>query len=209
MLIEHAEKLLFEAYRTMAYDFVFTEPLWLTWTMERFSESTCLCIPLRPHTDVSRMIISIFPVYLVASDPSLFRPVPRKMGGYIKLIPVNSLPPLMHQHNLHLHTLRLLSSTILDPSTPFEKAKRALERWLALSRGGERWEAVREWEELVGLEMELGAERMAGMTLEDGYGGEEEGEEEWIAGGGGMSPISGSGAGAGGAGKKKKGKGKR
>jgi hypothetical protein len=42
-----------------------------------------------------------------------------------------------------------------------------LERWLALSRGGERWEQVREWEELVDLEL-------------IGYGVEEESEEEDI-----------------------------
>ena len=37
--------------------------------------------------------------------------------------------------------------------TPFDKAKLALEQWQDLSRGGERWEIVREWEEMVDLEL--------------------------------------------------------
>lgn len=105
------------------------------------------------------------------------------------LTPVNSLPPLMHHHTLHLHTLTELSTIILDPATPFEGSKRALERWLALSRGGERWDAVREWEELVSLEVELGGRN---GTMTD----EEDGEE-------GMGLVSPAG------GRKKKGKGKR
>jgi hypothetical protein len=66
---------------------------------------------------------------------------------------VNSLPPLLHQHVLHLTLLIDLHRTITSPQTTFEDSKLALERWLALSRGGERWEAIREWEELVDLEM--------------------------------------------------------
>jgi hypothetical protein len=66
---------------------------------------------------------------------------------------VNSLPPLLHQHVLHLTLLIDLHRTITSPQTAFEDSKLALERWLALSRGGERWEAIREWEELVDLEM--------------------------------------------------------
>lgn len=46
-----------------------------------------------------------------------------------------------------------LSRTILSPETSFEDSKLALERWLALSKGGERWEEVKEWEELVDLEL--------------------------------------------------------
>jgi hypothetical protein len=66
---------------------------------------------------------------------------------------VNSLPPLLHQHVLHLLVLNDLARIITSPETGFEDAKLALERWLALSRGGERWQVIREWEELVDLEL--------------------------------------------------------
>jgi len=66
---------------------------------------------------------------------------------------VNSLPPLLHAHVLQLYLLTDLSRSILSPETTFEDSKLALERWLALSRGGERWNEVREWEELVDLEL--------------------------------------------------------
>jgi hypothetical protein len=109
------------------------------------------------------------------------------------------LPPLIHHHTLHLHTLTNLSQTILDSHTPFETSKKALERWLALSRGGERWEAIREWEELVGLEIELGMVRM-GL-------GEIDLDEDDEGGMGGMGDMSPGGAGTGKG--KKKGKGRR
>jgi hypothetical protein len=44
--------------------------------------------------------------------------------------------------------------TIKSPKTEYEIAKLAIERWRDLGRGGERWNGVREWEEIV--EMELG-----------------------------------------------------
>jgi hypothetical protein len=78
---------------------------------------------------------------------------------------VNTLPPLLHAHVEHLNLLTALSKTILSPQTLFDDQKLALERWLALSRAGERWEEVREWEELVDLEL-------------TGYGEEESEEEE-------------------------------
>jgi hypothetical protein len=78
---------------------------------------------------------------------------------------VNSLPPLLHQHVVHLALLTDLAKDIASPTTTFEDAKLSLEKWLALSRAGERWEVVREWEELVDLELV-------------GYGLEEDSEEE-------------------------------
>jgi len=68
-------------------------------------------------------------------------------------------------YNHHLHDLSSLAETILSPDTSFNDAKLALEHWQHLSRGGERWEGVRDWEELVELELA-------------GYGGETEREEE-------------------------------
>lgn len=41
----------------------------------------------------------------------------------------------------------------MAPGTPFETARTALERWRDLGRAGERWNAAREWEELVALEI--------------------------------------------------------
>jgi hypothetical protein len=75
-----------------------------------------------------------------------------KLGGGSWRI-VNSLPPLLHTHISHLNLLTDLSKTILSLQTSFDDSKLALERWLALSRAGERWEEVREWEELVDLEL--------------------------------------------------------
>ncbi|RSH92617.1 hypothetical protein EHS25_008062 [Saitozyma podzolica] len=113
MLVDQAEKVYFEAYRVQWPGL--NEPLWVTWTLERF---------------------------------------------------VDSIPPLLSMHDSHLTTLRNLSSTIASPQTSFDNAKLALERWRDLSIGGERWEGVREWEDIVGLEM-------GGV-----WGEEEEPEEE-------------------------------
>lgn len=68
---------------------------------------------------------------------------------------VDSLLPLLTLHSTHLQQLIETSCTIVSPKTPFEEARLALEHWRDLSRGGERWDGVREWEELVGLEMAL------------------------------------------------------
>lgn len=38
-LIEQSEKLLFDACAKQPHEFVFSEPLWLSWTLENFSES--------------------------------------------------------------------------------------------------------------------------------------------------------------------------
>lgn len=80
---------------------------------------------------------------------------------------MDTLPPLLHQHVLHLSLLTGLSQIVSSPESKFDEAKLALERWLALSRGGERWEVVREWEELVDLEL-------GGYGLEDESSSEEE-----------------------------------
>lgn len=85
---------------------------------------------------------------------------------------VDSLPGLLHEHVLHLSFLSGLATTISAPQTAFDDAKLALERWLALSRGGQRWEAVREWEELVDLEV-------AGYD-QDGDSEDDEEEEEQV-----------------------------
>lgn len=71
---------------------------------------------------------------------------------------VNSISPLISLHSQHLATLTSLSRTILDPETAFDDAKLTLERWRDLSVGGERHEGVKEWEELVELEMAVGGE---------------------------------------------------
>lgn len=60
---------------------------------------------------------------------------------------------LIPHHTYHLAELSVLASTILDPSTAFDDAKYALEAWRDLATGGERWEAVRDWEELIELEL--------------------------------------------------------
>lgn len=60
---------------------------------------------------------------------------------------------LIPHHTCHLAELSVLASTILDPSTAFDDAKYALEAWRDLATGGERWEAVRDWEELIELEL--------------------------------------------------------
>lgn len=209
MLAQHAEKLLFEAYRTTSYDFVFVEPLWLTWTMEHFSE---LSLPFNPHTlkRIAFCVLADFrfsprlapglPLPAASHSPSASASAKCSFKDN-QLTSVNSIPPLIHQHTLHLHTLSTLSRTIVDPHSTFAASKKAIERWLALSRGGERWDAVREWEEIVGLEIELGVARMNGNV--DGHGdgevADDAGEpgDEWA----GMSPASGA--------RKKKGKGRR
>lgn len=64
----------------------------------------------------------------------------------------------MSAHNVHLVTLTSLSAKIVDPATAFDDAKLALERWRDLAIRGDRWNAVREWEELVDLELDAGRE---------------------------------------------------
>lgn len=81
------------------------------------------------------------------------------MGGLVRtLTPVDSLPPLLTIHNTELAELSALAHTLLSPSTKFEVARAALERWRDLARSGERWCAAREWEELTVLEMGGGSE---------------------------------------------------
>ena len=53
-------------------------------------------------------------------------------------------------------TLTSLATTITDPATSFDDAKLALERWRDYAVRGKRWDAVREWEELVELELSGG-----------------------------------------------------
>lgn len=112
-LIEQAEKILFEAYRVQSADFVLSDPMWTTWTLETFGGSDNISI----------------------------------------LTTVNSIPPLLSQANLELAELSKLAATLLSPSTKFEDARAVLERWRDLGRGGARWEAAREWEDLVALEL--------------------------------------------------------
>jgi hypothetical protein len=78
---------------------------------------------------------------------------------------VNSLLPLLSLHNHHHQLLTPFAGIITSPETPFDEAKIALERWQDLGRGGQRWEGVREWEELVELELA-------------GFGREKEREED-------------------------------
>ncbi|WVW82088.1 hypothetical protein I302_104093 [Kwoniella bestiolae CBS 10118] len=104
-LADQAEKILFEAYKREGHEFVFVEPLWFTWTLEKF---------------------------------------------------VNSLSPLISLHTSHLASLTSYSNIILDPNTPFDDAKLTLESWRDIATGGERWVGVREWEELVDIELSGG-----------------------------------------------------
>ena len=39
-LADQAEKLFFEAYRAQGWEFVLEQPMWFTWSFERFGEST-------------------------------------------------------------------------------------------------------------------------------------------------------------------------
>lgn len=71
---------------------------------------------------------------------------------------MNSIPLLITLHSHHLVALTSLSRTILDPDTTFEDAKLSLERWCDLSMGGDRCRGVKEWEELVDLEMSAGGD---------------------------------------------------
>lgn len=66
---------------------------------------------------------------------------------------VNSLSELVSVHNRHLVEMDGLAATLMDSSTKFEDARSAIERWRDLGRGGERWEAAREWEEVTQLEL--------------------------------------------------------
>jgi hypothetical protein len=74
-------------------------------------------------------------------------------------------------HSNHLTALTSLAQIILNPETPFDQAKLTLERWRDLSIGGKRCEGVKEWEELVDLEI-------------TGGGDDEEIEEEKVVGSG-------------------------
>ncbi|KAK4687487.1 hypothetical protein P7C73_g2622, partial [Tremellales sp. Uapishka_1] len=69
---------------------------------------------------------------------------------------VDSLPPLLSLHNQHYAHLVVLSQSLLSPSTGFDTAKMVLEQWRDLSVGGQRFLGVREWEDLVGLELSGG-----------------------------------------------------
>lgn len=71
-------------------------------------------------------------------------------------VPVDSMPPLITLHSQHLHTLISLCDILSSPETDFDLGKLTLERWRDLATGGERWEGVREWEELVDLEITFG-----------------------------------------------------
>ncbi|OCF33320.1 hypothetical protein I316_05061 [Kwoniella heveanensis BCC8398] len=101
-LADQADKVLFAAYHRENHDFVFVEPLWLSWTLETF---------------------------------------------------VNSLSPLISAHTAHLSSLNSIANTITDLDTSFDDAKLALEHWRDLALVGERWDAAREWETLIGLEL--------------------------------------------------------
>lgn len=75
--------------------------------------------------------------------------------GSIKavLMTVDSISPLLTLHNVEHAQLTRLANTLLSPGTKFDNARAALERWRDFAKGGERWEAAREWEELVALEL--------------------------------------------------------
>ncbi|ODN84165.1 hypothetical protein, variant [Cryptococcus amylolentus CBS 6039] len=104
-LADQADKVLLGACSRETSDFVFVEPLWLTWTLEHF---------------------------------------------------VNSISSLIPLHTSHLAELTIITTTILDPATSFDDAKYSIEAWRDLASGGERWDGVREWEDLIELELTRG-----------------------------------------------------
>jgi hypothetical protein len=48
-LIEQAEKVFFDACRTQSWDFVLSDPMWLSWTLENFG--ACLVCVATPAVD--------------------------------------------------------------------------------------------------------------------------------------------------------------
>lgn len=114
-LADQADRLFFEACKTQKYEFVLTDPLWLSWTFEDFGKLS--------------------------------------NGNASADLSVNSLSELVSVHNRHLVEMDGLAGTLMNPSTKFEDARSAIERWRDLGRGGERWEAAREWEEVTQLEL--------------------------------------------------------
>ena len=129
MLLEQAEKVFFEAYRLQGWEFVLEEPLWLSWTLEHFGKPP---FPILPS--------------VCACHP------PVSYGT------VNTLSPILTLHNDHLVALTQLSKIIASSETSFEDARLALERWRDFAMRGERWNTVREWEELVNIELGGGRE---------------------------------------------------
>lgn len=108
----------------MNWDFVLSEPLWLSWTLENFGA---------------------YCARGANGDPTLLR--------HQYLHAVDSLPPLLTAHAAHHAELSVIATTLTSPSTDFETASAALERWRDLATGGERWSEAREWEEIVALEI--------------------------------------------------------
>jgi hypothetical protein len=128
--VDQAERIYFEAYRLQGAAWVVEEPLWLSWTLDRFGKSSC-------HLRIIRL---------------------QSVVTFADELSVNSIPPLITLHNHHLAILTSLASIILNPETSFDDAKLTLERWADLSMGGQRHAGVKEWEELVELEMSAGGE---------------------------------------------------
>lgn len=71
-------------------------------------------------------------------------------------------------HVSHLDLLRALSDKILNPSTPFDDAKAALERWRDLAYAGDRRRGVLEWQEMLSIEMGQAADPHSDRFA-DGY----------------------------------------
>ncbi|WVQ85636.1 hypothetical protein IAT38_007802 [Cryptococcus sp. DSM 104549] len=80
---------------------------------------------------------------------------------------VNSISTIVSLHTIHLADLSVLADIILDPATSFDDAKLTIESWFDLATSGERWDGVREWEDLVDLELSKGGEEEEEQDDED------------------------------------------
>lgn len=133
-LIEQAEKVFFDACKTQTWDFVLSEPLWLSWTLENFGEW------------FTPVVWTSFMLWI--NNCSAYLPLLSSLTNA-----VDSLPPILSAHAAQLAELTALAGILLSPSTPFETSRIALERWRDLGRAGERWNIAHEWEEIVQLEL--------------------------------------------------------
>ena len=148
--------------------------MWFSWTFEKFSTSASVfglaCYhPCYVHWLAGRAspcAISSsqpFDINHRASLPNTVRGSPSAVCCLLSAdaaaaSAVDSLSDIVSSHSTHLAHLRSLALEITDPETPFDRAKSALEQWRDLGRAGDRYEAVREWEDLVDFELSRGGQ---------------------------------------------------
>lgn len=66
-LADQADRLFFEACKTHQYDFVLTDPLWLSWTFEDFGEFRAVALADIPVNSMSKLV-SVHNRHLVEMD---------------------------------------------------------------------------------------------------------------------------------------------